>query len=220
MNVIHHTLHIGVYDLTPQHGAEHQVLLRSPVVGNVNHVRAKVNAVTGKPDSPVCLSGIQPAQFIRIHGHPQELVFDAENIVEGLEKARRLHIAEAVADLVESDTPDNIGDRGSITDTGRIFVHIMAYVLLLVVALADVLSIRLLLRVRKGDVFTGKSVSLIRGISWCCILLCLAFLLLGIYFQLALIMAFLALFLGICLRVVKNVIEEATLIKSENDLTV
>ena len=118
------------------------------------------------------------------------------------------------------DTPDNIGDRGSITDTGRIFVHIMAYVLLLVVALADVLSIRLLLRVRKGDVFTGKSVSLIRGISWCCILLCLAFALLGIYFQLALIMAFLALFLGICLRVVKNVIEEATLIKSENDLTV
>lgn len=118
------------------------------------------------------------------------------------------------------DTPDNIGDRGSITDGGRIFVHIMAYVLLLVVALADVLSIRLLLRVRKGDVFTGKSVSLIRGISWCCILLCLAFALLGIYFQLALIMAFLALFLGICLRVVKNVIEEATLIKSENDLTV
>ncbi len=118
------------------------------------------------------------------------------------------------------DTPDNIGDRGSITEGGRIFVHIVAYVLLAIVALADVLSIALLLRVRKGDVFTFKSVSLIRGVSWCCIALCIAFAALGVYFQLALIMAFLSLFLGICLRVVKNVIEEATLIKNENDLTV
>ncbi len=118
------------------------------------------------------------------------------------------------------DTPDNIGDRGSITETGRIFVHIVAYVLLSIVALADILSIALLLRVRKGEVFTDKSVALIRGVSWSCILLCVAFALLGVYFQLALIMAFLALFLGLCLRVVKNVIEEATIIKGENDLTV
>lgn len=118
------------------------------------------------------------------------------------------------------DTPDNIGDRGSITEAGRIFVHIVAYVLLSIVALADVLSITLLLRVRKGEVFTDKSVALIRGVSWSCILLCVAFALLGVYFQLALIMAFLALFLGLCLRVVKNVIEEATIIKGENDLTV
>ncbi len=118
------------------------------------------------------------------------------------------------------DTPDNIGDRGSITEAGRIFVHIVAYVLLGIVTLADILSITLLLRVRKGEVFTDKSVSLIRGLSWSCILLCIAFALLGVYFQLALIMAFLALFLGLCLRVVKNVIEEATIIKGENDLTV
>lgn len=118
------------------------------------------------------------------------------------------------------NTPDNIGDRGSISGGGRIFVHIVAYVLLLIVTLADVLSIALLLRVRKGEVFTDKSVSLIRGISWSCIFLCIAFALLGAYFQLALIMAFLALFLGVCLRVVKNVIEEATIIKGENDLTV
>ncbi|MBQ8057569.1 MAG: DUF2975 domain-containing protein [Ruminococcus sp.] len=116
--------------------------------------------------------------------------------------------------------PDILGDRESITEGGRIFVHIMAYALLLIVTLADVLSVKLLFRIRKGEVFTSKSVSLIRSISWSCIMLCLAFALLGVYFQLALIMAFLALFLGICLRVVKNVIEEATLIKSENDLTV
>ena len=118
------------------------------------------------------------------------------------------------------DKPDVLGDRESITQMGRVFVHIAAYVLLAIVTFADVLSIVLLFRVRKGDVFTQKSVSLIRGVSWCCIALCITFAGLGVYFQLALIMAFLSLFLGICLRVVKNVIEEATLIKNENDLTV
>ncbi len=125
----------------------------------------------------------------------------------------------AVTDIL-IDTPDNIGNRESITEGGRFFVHIVAYVLLAIVALADIFNIALLLRVRKGEVFTTKSIALIRAISWSCILLCVAFALLGMYFQLAVIMAFLALFLGVCLRVVKNVIEEATIIKGENDLTV
>lgn len=118
------------------------------------------------------------------------------------------------------DTPDNIGNRGDITTSGRVYVHIVSYVLLSVFALADVFLTFLLLRVRKGKVFTPISVSLIRFVSWCCMGVCLCFLLLGVYFQLALIMAFLALFLSLCLRVVKNVIEEATQIKDENDLTV
>lgn len=118
------------------------------------------------------------------------------------------------------DTPDNIGDRASITDAGRTFVHIVAYLLLFVVTLADVFSILLLIRVRKGEVFTPQSVALIRYISWGCVMLCVLFALLSVYFQLALIMAFLSLFLGVCMRVVKNVIEEATFIKGENDLTV
>ena len=40
------------------------------------------------------------------------------------------------------------------------------------------------------------------------------------YYLVALVLAFTAALLGLCLRVVKNVIEEATAIKSENDLTV
>ena len=118
------------------------------------------------------------------------------------------------------DTPDNIGNRGAITSAGRVYVHIISYVLLFVFALADVFNILLLARVRKGLVFTPCSVSLIRFVSWSCAGVCLCFLLLGVYFQLAFIMAFLALFLSLCLRVVKNVIEEATEIKHENDLTV
>lgn len=115
---------------------------------------------------------------------------------------------------------DNIGSRANITDIGRIFVLALAYAVLAVLIFADTLLFSLLLRVRSGLVFTEKSVALIRGVAWCCLLLGAVFCGLGIYFQLAFIVAFAAIFLGLCLRVVKNVIEEATEIKSENDLTV
>lgn len=116
--------------------------------------------------------------------------------------------------------PDNIGNRGNITDSGRILVLVLAYLMLLVLMLADVLMILLMFRVKRGLVFTAKSISLIRGISWCCFAIAFVFGVLGIYFQLSFILAFFAVFLGISLRVVKNVIEEAAEIKSENDLTV
>lgn len=116
--------------------------------------------------------------------------------------------------------PDNIGNRGDITDFGRILVLVMAYVMLSILMLADGLMIALLTRVRKGLVFSSKSIACIRGISWCCFMISVVFIILGIYFQLSFILAFFAVFLGISLRVVKNVIEEATEIKSENDLTV
>lgn len=117
-------------------------------------------------------------------------------------------------------TKDNIGNRGDITAEGRAFVLLLAYMILAVVVAADIMLFVLLLRVKKGKVFTRGSTELVRGISWCCFLLGLVFAALGIYFQLAFILAFAAVFLGICLRVVKNVLEEATEIKEENDLTV
>lgn len=118
------------------------------------------------------------------------------------------------------DLPDSIGSRSGITPIGRTFVHTMAYAVLAAVLLADGLMFALLLRVRRGKVFTAASVALIRGVSWCCFLLCAAFCGLGVYFRLAFVVAFAVIFLGTCLRVVKNVIEEATRIKSEHDLTV
>ena len=118
------------------------------------------------------------------------------------------------------NTKDNIGNRGDITAEGRAFVLFLAYMILAVVVAADIMLFVLLLRVRKGMVFTSASTELVRGISWCCFLLGAVFAALGIYFQLAFILAFAAVFLGICLRVVKNVLEEATEIKEENDLTV
>ena len=116
--------------------------------------------------------------------------------------------------------PDNIGNRGSITQFGRTLCLVCAYCILLDMMLADILLFRLLLRVRKGEVFTNGSVAQIRGVSWCCLGLCLPFGILGIYFHLSWIVCLLAIFLGLSLRVCKNAFEEATEIKKENDLTV
>ena len=118
------------------------------------------------------------------------------------------------------NTHDNIGSRESISPLGRTLSLISAYGILLDMMLADTLLFFLLLRVRRGEVFTEQSVSLIRGVSWCCLGLCIPFGFLGIYFQLAWIICFLAVFLGLALRVCKNAFEVATEIKQENDLTV
>ena len=97
----------------------------------------------------------------------------------------------------------------------------LAYVGLVFITLIDILLFMLLLRVREGKVFTAESVSLIRGISWGCYLVAAVFCVLSVYFVfVGLMVAFVAAFLGLCLRVVKNVIEEATEIKAENDMTV
>ena len=116
--------------------------------------------------------------------------------------------------------PDHMGNRDEITAGGIAFLTVVAYVGLLFTVLADIMLFFLLIRVKNALVFTDISVFLIRGVSWCCFALCGALLLFSIYFQYALAAAFAAAFLGLCLRVVKNVIEEATRIKAENDLTV
>ncbi len=118
------------------------------------------------------------------------------------------------------DVPGGIINNGNITEAGRGIVMLVAYFILAIFMLADVFMLALLQRVKNGLVFTSKSVSLIRGVSWCCFAVCFLFAFLGIYFQLSFIVAFLGIFLGVCLRVIKNVIAEAVEIKNENDLTV
>ncbi len=118
------------------------------------------------------------------------------------------------------DLPDNIGGRNHILPFERHVVLGLAYGILLFMGAAGAMLLALLLRVQKGLVFTAQSVGLIRGVSWCAILLGFTFAVLGWYFQLAYFAAFACVFLGVCIRVVKNVIEEATAIKSENDFTI
>ena len=112
------------------------------------------------------------------------------------------------------------GIMNQISNFDRGLILTISYLMVILAFLADIFLIFLLKRVNGGKVFTAQSVSLIRGVSWCVLIIGVFFALLGYYLQTMLIVAFAMLFLGLCLRVVKNVIEEATDIKSENDLTV
>ena len=113
---------------------------------------------------------------------------------------------------------------GTVGDTipaaARPVIIAIGYAVLVLAALADIFLFALLRLVQKEAVFTAGSISLLRGMSWCCIAAGALFVWLGSYFLLSYAVAFVAVLVGICLRVVKNVIAEATEIKSENDLTV
>lgn len=114
-----------------------------------------------------------------------------------------------------------------MTDARHALLLGCVYLMLALALAADGMLFAMLTRIRRGAVFTAMTVALIRGVSWCCLLFaavtfgvgwCFSPILLGGYVFTA--VAMVALLAGLCLRVVKNVIEEATAIKSENDLTV
>ncbi|MEL7658897.1 MAG: DUF2975 domain-containing protein [Bacillota bacterium] len=79
---------------------------------------------------------------------------------------------------------------------------------------------RLLVNIRKKDIFIKKNVKHLRVISWCSFAVSIILLVSGSYYLLFLIIAAAAAFFGLILRVVKNVIEQAVLIKDENDFTI
>ena len=79
---------------------------------------------------------------------------------------------------------------------------------------------RLLANIKKSEVFIEKNVRHLRLISWCCFLFSFILAVSGFYFILLLIIAVAAAFFGLILRVVKNVIEQAMIIKQENDYTI
>jgi hypothetical protein len=103
--------------------------------------------------------------------------------------------------------------------------YFLPTVLLLYAALppafaADIALHLLLRRVRADMIFTEKSVVCLRVLSWCCMLEAVIFFALGFWYYMIFLLSFAALFMGVILRVVKNVIEEASAIKAENDFTI
>ncbi len=103
----------------------------------------------------------------------------------------------------------------------RIFSYLISYAILLLVLLADGCLFLLLQNIRRGTVFSHCSVQLLRIISWASIVAgFLAFPLYFFFLRSAIFISFVGLFLGVVLRVVKQVIEKATELKEENDATI
>ena len=107
-------------------------------------------------------------------------------------------------------------DRGA-----SVGIMVLDYLLLVPVAVANGFLVKLLLLVRRHLVFTDGAVACLRTISWCCFVEAGLFVVNGVlFFGIDLVLAFVAGFLGLVLRVVKNVIEEAVALKAENDFTI
>lgn len=100
------------------------------------------------------------------------------------------------------------------------FSLIVAYLVLVLATVCDILLLRILGNIKKGEVFVEGNVAILRALSWCVMLASVPFILLGLVFKVAFAVGGVALFVGICLRVVKNAFAEAVAIKDENDYTI
>ncbi len=79
---------------------------------------------------------------------------------------------------------------------------------------------RLLTNIRKEKVFETENVFCLRVFSYCCFAIAAVSAVMAIWRLLALIVVLAFAFIGLLLRVLKNVFEQAVVLREENDLTV
>ena len=80
--------------------------------------------------------------------------------------------------------------------------------------------IRLLFNIKKDRIFIHNNVKYLRHISWCCFAVALITLVAGVLYIPFGVVAVAAAFMGLMLRVVKNVMQSAVAIRMENELTI
>lgn len=78
----------------------------------------------------------------------------------------------------------------------------------------------LLTNIKNEKVFEQKNVTILRIISYCCFTIAGLSLIMTIWRLLSLVIFLSFAFIGLLLRVLKNVFEEAVVLREENDLTV
>ena len=79
---------------------------------------------------------------------------------------------------------------------------------------------RLLAGIARGEVFTAGNIALLRRCSWCCMAVAAVCLVCSVTLFWFLLVTVAAAFIGLILRVVKNVFQQALAIKEENDYTI
>ena len=116
--------------------------------------------------------------------------------------------------------PDMNGEVPVMTAFQRTAVRTGLYAELALMLAGLGMLFALLLLVQRKKVFTAAAVELIRFISWCLIFMGVILIALTFCRIFALFIGAAILFVGLTIRVVKNVIEAAVCLKEENDLTV
>lgn len=80
--------------------------------------------------------------------------------------------------------------------------------------------VRMLLNIRNGQTFVDSNVRCLRRISWCCFGAAALMLVGTVFYVPFAVIAAAAGFIGLILRVVKNVMQSAIELREENDLTI
>ena len=80
--------------------------------------------------------------------------------------------------------------------------------------------IRLLFNIREHEIFINPNVKYLRRISWCCFAVAFITIIGGVFYVPFSFIAIAAAFIGLMLRVVKNVMQSAVELKTENELTI
>jgi len=117
-----------------------------------------------------------------------------------------------VARLLSMSTPAQ--------NAGRAFFFATIYIGSIPAAALLACLYTLLHRISSGRVFINENVSCLRYISWCCFIgaiLCIAS---GFYYIPWFLPGIAAAFVGLIIRVVKNVIAEAVALQDDSDLTI
>lgn len=78
----------------------------------------------------------------------------------------------------------------------------------------------LLKNISLNKIFIKQNVSLIRVCSWCCIAIGIICFVSGIYYFPFFIISVFSVFMGLILRIIKNIFERAIIIKEENEFTI
>ncbi len=122
--------------------------------------------------------------------------------------------------LLPSALDGIVARRGMELRTGRIYAMASFYSLLLPTAAALRSLYRLLGNISREQVFVEDNVRCLRVLSWACYLAAFICILSSVYYIPFLFLAVMTGFMGLILRVVKNVFTEAVLLKQENDYTI
>ncbi|MGL5513243.1 MAG: DUF2975 domain-containing protein [Sporomusa sp.] len=110
--------------------------------------------------------------------------------------------------------------RGMEYEIGKVFFLTSYYALLVPALIALICLYCLLANIGGGKIFVRSNVRYLRWISWACYVAAFISIISVCYYRPYIVLAGAAGFMGLILRVVKNVFEEAVYIKEENDYTI
>ena len=111
---------------------------------------------------------------------------------------------------------DAVSEQASIRNVLTVCLYLSAGI-----AITALLALwKMLANIAKHAVFVADNVRWLRVISWCCFAVAVIWLVLTFWRLLAFFVAFMSAFLGLVLRVVKNLLVMAIALREENDFTI